>query len=137
LGDYSDIDWSEADIVFLPSVSYSEKKLLNIILYGKNLRFGSKIITLRLPQISAPRVDKKSKKIEIFDNGYDGDNIDNNDSNNDNNNDNNDDNNDNDSMNINIDNDDYQKYFDFERTIWCKMSWGRMRAYLLVRNNTV
>jgi hypothetical protein len=117
LGDYSNIDWSEADIIFIPSISYSEKKLLNILQYGKNLRFGSKILTLKLPQISVPRIDKKSKKTEIFDNDNDGDN--------------------NDNMNINIDNDDYQKYFDFERTIWCKMSWGRIRAYLLVRNNTI
>jgi hypothetical protein len=128
LGDYSSIDWSEADIVYIPSISYSEKKLMNLLQYVKNLRVGSKIITLRLPQISGISGLKgggDTKKLNNFNNG---DNVNDVNNNNDNNNDNNDINND------NIDNENYDKYFNFERTIWLKTTWGRMRAFLLVRN---
>jgi hypothetical protein len=140
LGDYSTVDWSEADIVYIPSISYSEKKLINLLQYGKNLRCGSKIITLRLPQISTSGVSglkgvgvkggEISKKFNNFDN-------DNNVSNDNNDyNDGNDDNNSNNDNNNHIDNENYEKYFNFERTLWLKTSWGRMRAYLLIRNNT-
>ena len=30
-----------------------------------------------------------------------------------------------------------EEYFYLEKVVWCKMSWGRARVYILVRNSTI
>ena len=125
-GDFVSEDWSDADISFFSSPLCSDLILEDLLNKGKFLNPGSKVLTLRLP----PRIKKTNftseddDKINFYIN-------DNNNSNNNNNNNNNEfENNEND-----INHKNYEKYFNLEEIFWCKMSWGRTRVFLLVRNN--
>ena len=45
-------DWSEADLVFVSSLTFSDSLLESIIAKGAALKIGAKFVTLRLPSIS-------------------------------------------------------------------------------------
>ena len=105
-------------------------------------------MTLRLPvNIIKNNERNNEKKILSIDNNYSSNNY--NSNNYDNKNTTNNDNTNNYNLHANINNDDknynenienkisenYEKYFYLENVFWCKMTWGRARVYLLVRNN--
>jgi hypothetical protein len=104
----------------------SDIQLSNILKIGKSLKKGAKILSLKQPNSEIMRSMKSVKEItmkdentvfsppllssdspEKFERGT--------------------------ALTVNV----REEYFYLEKVVWCKMSWGRARVYVLVRNSTI
>lgn len=101
----------------------TDNQLSNILRIGKNLKKGAKILSLKQPNygILKSLKDIKNKEdiidttssssaSEFFEN-FDRETV----------------------LSANV----REEYFYLEKIVWCKMSWGRARVYVLVRNSTI
>ena len=92
-------------------------QLSNILRIGRNLKKGAKILSLKQPNSEIMRSMKEMKnKGDMTD------------------------------LSENFENFDRsavqsgnvrEEYFYLDQIVWCKMSWGRARVYVLVRNSTM
>ena len=122
-GDYTTEDWSDSDLVFFGLPLCSDIQLSNILKIGKNLKKGAKVLSLKQPNSDIMRSMKEitmkdentvfspptlsSDSPENFERGT--------------------------ALIANV----REEYFYLEKVVWCKMSWGRARVYVLVRNSTI
>ena len=114
-------NWSDADISLFCSPLCSDTILEDLLEKGKFLDPGSKILTLRLPP-NMKKIETKNQKIDLVGNRHDNYQIKNEIG-------------DSESNENNLNYLNYEKYFNLEEIFWCKMSWGRARVFLLIRNN--
>lgn len=101
----------------------TDNHLSNILRIGKNLKKGAKILTLKQPNYEIMKSMKDIRKkediidttpsssaSEFFEN-FERETV----------------------LSANV----REEHFYLEKIVWCKMSWGRARVYVLVRNSTI
>ena len=115
LGDMLTEDWSDADFVFATSVSYSEATMTQLLeVAAMRLRQGARLVMLSLPT----HMHGMSAKFDAIMNGSKSSHT----------------------MTGKMDREGGERMFDegdacfvMERTTWCKLTWGKVRAYVLIR----
>ena len=116
-------NWSDADISFFCSPLCSDTILEDLLHKGKFLDPGSKILTLRLPpNIKKIEIKNQKNNLSVTSKQYNNYQLKN-------------ENKDMENYENNLNNLSYEKYFYLDEIFWCKMSWGRARVFLLIRNN--
>ena len=118
LGDMLTEDWSDADFVFVTSVSYSEATMIQLLeIAAMRLRQGARLVTLSLPAHMHNMLAKfdaiMNSKISHH-------------------------------MTGKMDREGGERMveevdacFVLERTTWCKVTWGKVRAYVLIRTAVI
>ena len=115
LGDMLTEDWSDADFVFATSVSYSEATMTQLLdVAAKRLRQGARLVTLSLPASMQGMLAKFDAIVNHSKTSH--------------------------NMTGKMDREGGERMFNeedacfvLERTTWCKLTWGKVRAYVLIR----
>ena len=96
-------------------------QLSNILRIGRHLKKGAKILSLKQPNSEIMRSLKETKNKEVMTDSmppaYSSEFFENSDRDT--------------VLSANV----HEEYFFLEKVVWCKMSWGRARVYVLVRNS--
>ena len=117
-------DWSDGDIIFFGTPLCSDSVLNELLVRGKSLKPGSKILSLKQPSSLVlnsnqnemkNRANRRGNELTEYGSNpynYQGEN---------------------EYKNSSSEND--ESYFSLEQDVWCTFSWGRARVYILVRNS--